>query len=123
MSYSPTEAIHAASLGLSMAQRRAEVAATNIALRGDGTRAAQRVDFSQQLGLLQRVARGGEVSPSALTQAAVEAAPLRTEAGPSSLDHEVAELATAQLQYQSLAEAVNRHFALTRLALSGRAGA
>ena len=106
-----------------MAQRRAEVAATNIALRGDGTRAAQRVDFSQQLGLLQRVARGGEVPPSALTQAAVDAAPLRADAGPSSLDHEVAEKATAQLQYQSLAEAVNRHFALTRLALSGRAGA
>jgi flagellar basal body rod protein FlgB len=123
MSNFPTEAIHAASLGLSMAQRRAEVAATNIALRGDGSRAAQRVDFSQQLGLLQRIARDGEVSPAALTQAAVESAPLRTQAGPSSLDHEVAELVTAQLQYKSLVEAVNRQFALTRLALSGRAGA
>lgn len=116
------EAISAASLGLSIAQRRAEVAATNIALRGDGTRAPQRADFSQQIGLLQRVARGGEVSPTSFAQASADTAPVRTEATASSLDHEVAELATAQLQYQSLAEAVNRHFALMRLALSGRAG-
>lgn len=111
------EAISAASLGLSIAQRRAEVAATNIALRGDGTRAPQRADFSQQIGLLQRVARGGEVSSTTLAQASADTAPVRTEAATSSLDHEVAELATAQLQYQSLAEAVNRHFALMRLAV------
>jgi flagellar basal body rod protein FlgB len=105
-----------------MAQRRAEVAASNIAQRGDGTRMPHRVDFSAQLATLARVAEGHSVSSTSWASTSADSAPVRIDRQSSGtqLDYEVAEMATAQLSYQALAEAVNRHFALARLAISSR---
>ena len=114
--------IGAVSLALDMAQRRAEIASHNVANADMPSGTVQRVDFSSALALLQRVADGGQVEPSAFASADLEQVSTRRvdalDAGVS-LDHEVTEMALASAHYQALSEALNRQFGLMSLALSG----
>jgi flagellar basal-body rod protein FlgB len=114
--------IGAVSLALDMAQRRAEIASHNVANADMPNGTVQRADFSNALGLLQRVADGGQMDASRL--ASVHLDQVSTQQvdaldGGVSLDHEVTELALASAHYQALSEAVNRQFGLMSLALSG----
>lgn len=118
-----TEAVR---LGINMARLRAEVASANIAHVDVAGYHVQRADFGEAVGLL----RQAEMQPSmdgerlkSLSSAAlhevVHAADTEANA-PVSLDHEVAELETAGVDFQSLTTVMSRRFALMQLAMAGR---
>jgi flagellar basal-body rod protein FlgB len=118
-----TEAVR---LGINMARLRAEIASANIANVDVAGYHTQRADFGEAVGLL----REAEMQPSMaadrlqnLTSAALHDAvhAVDTEANaPVSLDHEVAELETASVDFQSLTTVMSRRFALMQLAMAGR---
>jgi flagellar basal-body rod protein FlgB len=118
-----TEAVR---LGINMARLRAEVASANIAHVDVAGYHVQRADFGEAVGLL----REAEMQPSmegerlkSLSSAALHES-VHSEAAdanaPVSLDHEVAELETAGVDFQSLTTVMSRRFALMQLAMAGR---
>ncbi len=118
-----TEAIR---LGINMARLRAEVASENIAHVDVADYRTQRADFGDALGLLKHVAlnsNGDEQQLEALTPTAlrqtVHAADQDADM-PVRLDAEVAELESANVDFQSLTTVMSRRFALMQLAMSGR---
>jgi flagellar basal-body rod protein FlgB len=114
-------------LALGVSQLRADVASRNIANASTPGAQALRVDFAQSQHLLERAA-----APSANAEASLAdaiSAALSQPAGHErqdiagvaiNLDEQVADMATANLEYQSLTESLKRHFGLMRLAISGR---
>lgn len=118
-----TEAIR---LALHMSRLRAEVASENIAHVDVPGYRTQRADFGEALGLLREAAmqpstEGSHLegmTPSVLRDA-VHAADADGEA-PVKLDGEVAELETANVDFQSLTTVMSRRFALMQLAMTGR---
>jgi flagellar basal body rod protein FlgB len=117
-----TEAVR---LAMSMSQLQAEYASQNIGRAGTPGAQATRLDFSRSVGLLQQAAGAGAdagallpvLADAAANPASVDVA--THEAG-IDLDEQVADMATANLKFQALAESLNRHFGLMRLAITGR---
>jgi flagellar basal-body rod protein FlgB len=118
-----TEAVR---LALNMAHLRAEVASTNIANTDAPGYRAQRADFGEAAGLLREAAaqpsmegnRLGHITTAALEETIHAVGPADQAA--SSLDGEVAELETANVDFQSLTTVLSRRFALMQLAIAGR---
>jgi flagellar basal body rod protein FlgB len=117
-----TEAVR---LAMSMSQLQAEYASQNIGRAGTPDAHATRLDFSHSVGLLEQAAAGSADAERLLPALAdagahpVSAEVLSVEAG-INLDEQVADMATANLKFQALAESLNRHFGLMRLAITGR---
>lgn len=115
-------------LALGLQQMRAEVASSNIAHGNTPGHQVRRVDMAGALALLRQAAAPGAgpglfeslSSMSAADLASVVPDPSVAAAQP---DSQVAEMVAASLDFQSLAESLNRHFGLMRLAVSGRSGA
>lgn len=120
--------VDAVRLALGLQQLRAEVASGNIAHGNAPGHQVQRVEMAGAQALLRQAAMPGanpslfqnlaSLSPSDV--ATVVADPSVAAAQP---DSQVAEMVAASLDFQSLAESLNRHFGLMRLAVSGRSGA
>lgn len=116
MAIESTAAVDVVKVAMDMARMRAETAARNIAHGGTPGYAGTRLDFSEVvLGIQSHVGSRG-AAPLVPASAARETA----LPDPVRLDEEVAELASASGRYQMLVEALNRHYALARLAVSGR---
>lgn len=113
-------------LGISMARVRADVASENIANVDTAGYRPQRADFAQATGLLREAAHSpsmdGEslqaITPHTLGESVHAAGP--DLSAPVNLDDEVAELETANVDFQSLTTVMSRRFALMQLALAGR---
>jgi flagellar basal-body rod protein FlgB len=120
--------VEAVRLALGLQQLRAEVASSNIALANTPGHQVQRLEMGSAKALLRQAAMPGVgqslfdslASLSSTDLASVVADPSAAAAQP---DSQVAEMVAASLDYQSLAESLNRHFGLMRLAVSGRSGA
>ncbi|HTD29461.1 MAG TPA: hypothetical protein VK660_08755 [Xanthomonadaceae bacterium] len=119
-----TEAVR---MAMGMQELRAENASRNIALASLPGARASRLDFGSSMGLLEQAAAASPDKASELMNALSEAAsqPLASEsldaAGAGiNLDSEVANMASANLEYQALTESLDRHFGLMRLAIIGR---
>lgn len=116
-----TEAVR---LALGMSQLRAEAASLNIARAATPGAQAMQLDFAGSQGLLEAAAHatpGDDAGlRAALAAAAADPAVGSTLAGPVQLDEQVADMATANLTFQSLSESLSRHFGLMRLAITGR---
>lgn len=119
-----TEAVR---LAMSMNQLRAEYASQNIAKAGTPGAQAARLDFGLSQGLLEQAAKTSIAGQGDLLEAlaSAESQPMSSEylEAPGSainLDEEVADMASANLKYQTLTESLNRHFGLMRLAITGR---
>lgn len=115
-------------LAMSMNQLRAEIASQNIARSSSPGAQASRLDFGRSQALLQQSVTASAQDAAALLPALSDAAyqPASGKAaygaGSSSinLDEEVADMASANLEYQALTESLNRHFGLMRLAVTGK---
>jgi flagellar basal-body rod protein FlgB len=114
-------------LALGVTQLRADVASRNIANASTPGAQLMRADFASSQGLLERAAAPGAGDEANLAEAIAAAlsqpagAERQDLAGASiNLDEQVADMATANVEYQSLTESLNRHFGLMRLAISGR---
>lgn len=119
-----TEAVR---LAMSMHELRAETASKNIALANTPGAQATRLDFGSSQGLLEQAAALSVHDDDSLlgSLAAAGSSPVAGEsldaAGTGiNLDEEVANMASANLEYQALTESLNRHFGLMRLAITGR---
>lgn len=119
--------IEAVRLAMSMHQMQAENASRNIASANIPGAQATRLDFGSSQGLLQQAAALSSRDENGLLAALTSAGsqPLQGESveGTESainLDQEVADMASANLEYQALTESLNRHFGLMRLAITGR---
>ena len=118
-----TEALR---LGISMARERAEVASANIANADVPGYRLQRADFSQAVGLLQRMVDDPRMDGDRLHQVSMTTLKDTVHAAdpdpnaPVNLDNEVAELETASVNFQSMTTLMSRRFALMQLALAGR---
>lgn len=118
-----TEAIR---MGITMARVRAEVASTNIANVDVPGYRAQRADFGQAAGLLRQAAdqpsmesdRLELMAPDVIRQSVHLVEP--NPNAPVNLDGEVAELETANVDFQTLSTLMSRRFALMQLAMAGR---
>jgi flagellar basal body rod protein FlgB len=112
-------------LAMSMSQVQAEYASRNIARASTPGAQALSPDFGGSLALLSQAAGAAPDADhvqAALAQAAqhpVTAEHVAADAG-IDLDEQVADMATANLKFQALAESLNRHFGLMRLAITGR---
>lgn len=111
-------------MGMSLAQ--AEVASSNIARASTDGALADAPDFGAALGLLEQAVRAGDGADASLARAIDAAAASMPGAGvvhtthAINLDEQVADLAGANLRYQTLSESMSRHFGLLRLAITGR---
>lgn len=115
-----TEAIR---LALGVHELQARIASVNVANAGRTHARAMRADFGQmQAALTQasRAASGDSLANLAQAEAALRA--LSPEAGTESIsaDEEIGDMVTAAVQYQTLTEALSRHFGMMRLAITGR---
>lgn len=118
-----TEAIR---LGLNMAHLRATIASANIANVDVPGYRAQRANFGEAVGLLREAELqpsmdGGQLArltPSLLHEAVHAVMASGNEV--INLDHEMADLETASVDYQSLTTVMSRRFALMQLAMAGR---
>jgi flagellar basal-body rod protein FlgB len=118
-----TEAVR---MGITMARVRAEVASTNIANVDVPGSHAQRADFGQATGLLREAAdqpsmesdRLEAMTPDVIRQSVHLVEP--NPNAPVNLDGEVAELETANVDFQTLSTLMSRRFALMQLAMAGR---
>lgn len=114
-------------LAMGMHELRAENASRNIALANTPGAQATRLDFGNSQGLLQQAAAlplhdAGDLLTS-LSEVGSQPVARETQddAGATiNLDQEVADMASANLDYQALTESLNRHFGLMRLAITGR---
>jgi flagellar basal-body rod protein FlgB len=118
-----TEAVR---MGITMARVRAEVASANIANVDVPGYRAQRADFGQAAGLLRQAAEQPSMEGSrleAMTSDVVRQSVQLVEPNPGApvnLDGEVAELETANVDFQTLSTLMSRRFALMQLAMAGR---
>ena len=118
-----TEAVR---MGITMARVRAEVASANIANVDVSGYRAQRADFGQAAGLLREAADQPSMPSDRLegmTPDAIRQSVHMTEVSPDApvnLDGEVAELETANVDFQTLTTILSRRFALMQLAMAGR---
>ena len=119
-----TEAVR---LAMGMRESSAENASRNIALANTPGARATRLDFGSSQGLLEQAAALAPNNADGLL-AALDVAGAQPDADVThvtvgadiNLDEEVADMATANLEYQALTESLNRHFGLMRLAITGR---
>lgn len=114
--------IDAVRLALGMHELQARTASMNIANASKPDARALRVDFAAAQSLLSDVAEGRVADAGTLEWANLE---MRTAApAPTSdailLDEQVGDMVSASTAYQSLSEALSRHFGLMRLATTGR---
>lgn len=114
-------------LAMGMQQLRAEVSARNIASANTPGVTATRLDFGSSQSLLNSAIEASATGDGDLVQQleAAQSRPLASESvdpvgSPIQLDEEVANMASASGQYQTLTEALNRHMGLMRLAITGR---
>ena len=113
-------------LALGLNQLRAECASRNIAAASSPGGRTERLDFARSQGILAQVAADPADANGRLSQAiarAVHDPGVRTSdvaSGGINLDEQVADMASATLEFQALSESLNRHFGLMRLAISGR---
>lgn len=112
-------------LALAMNQLRAESASRNIAEASTPGARAERLDFARTQGLLAEVAAQPANAEAGLDRALAQAAaqpgtPVADAVPGINLDEQVADMASATLEYQALSESLNRHFGLMRLAITGR---
>ncbi len=119
-----TEAVR---MAMGMQQLRAEVAARNIASANTPGAVATRLDFGSSQGLLESAIQpaSSDVPDVMRELEASRTRPLASESAEPEgvaiqLDEQVADMASASGQYQTLAEALNRHMGLMRLAITGR---
>jgi flagellar basal-body rod protein FlgB len=114
-----TEAVR---LALGMREAQARIAGTNIANASKPDARAMRADFSRVEAALRGAVHAGGVGE--IEQLDMTAAQLQGIAQPGAdpivADEEVGDMVTASTHYQSLTEALSRHFGLMRLALTGR---
>lgn len=117
-----TEAVRHA---LGMQDLQARLSSANIAGAHRADARVQRADFGRLQGLLNEAAqaggRDGELA-ARLRQATSgpDAVPVASLAQTVQLDEQVGDMVAASLNYQSLSEALSRHFGLMRLAVTGR---
>ncbi len=120
-----TEAVR---LAMGLQQRLAEVASQNIANASTSGYRTQRLEFSHLKDMLEQASttpasQSGRLLQSMLGESASRSVSVGTDSvqSPVNLDHEVANMVSASLDFQALSESLNRHFGLMRLAISGRA--
>ena len=116
--------LDAVRLSMGLQQLRAELASSNIARAGTPGLRAHTLDFSQLESLLSAYGEG-RASAAELQQGLAELRALSpregsTEASALGLDAQVAEMAAASMNYQTLGDALSRQFSLMRLAVTGR---
>jgi flagellar basal-body rod protein FlgB len=113
--------VEAVRLALAMHEVQARVASTNIAHANQPDARALRMDFAHVQSQLERAASSAGRAPQLLEvmQELRRAEPESTEA-PIQVDVEVGDMVAATLEYQTLAEALGRHFSLMRLSITGR---
>lgn len=112
--------VEAVRLALGMNRLRADVAGRNIAQAATPGAQAMRVDFAAVQQALDAAAAGSATRAElADAMRRLGDAP-KQPGGGVELDAEVAEMVVASTQYQALTEVLGRHFALMRLATSGR---
>ncbi len=116
--------LDAVRLSMGLQQLRAELASSNIARAGTPGLRAHTLDFSRLEGLLSAYGEG-RASAADLQQGLAELRALSpregsTEASALGLDAQVAEMAAASMNYQTLGDALSRQFSLMRLAVTGR---
>lgn len=108
-------------LALDAASLRHQAIANNIANVNTPGYAPARVNFEQQLGLVQAaLRRDGQVPPDLLTgvRPFIERGPAPPEAdGTAFLDTEIADLAQNTVQYQALLKALSKQFAIVGAAV------
>jgi flagellar basal-body rod protein FlgB len=113
-------------MGINMARVRAEVASENIANVDVAGYRAQRADFGQATGLLREAADQPSMGTDhleAMTPDVLRRSVHLSETNPDApvnLDGEVAELETANVDFQTLTTILSRRFALMQLAMAGR---
>lgn len=111
-------------LALGVRETQARLASVNIANAGVEGARALRADFAELQSLLTEAAQGsdGAALAARLHAAADHArqAPVSAGVDKIHLDEQVADMVTAGMNYQSLGEALSRHFGLLRLSIAGR---
>ena len=116
--------IDAVRLALSLQEIRARTASANVANAGKPDATAQQVDFASVEAALRLAAHAGTESESAQWLAdarrRLEGTEARETLEPIRLDEQVADIATAGVEYQALTESLSRRFGLMRLAISGK---
>lgn len=115
-----TEAVRVA---LGMHEMQARIASMNVANAGKADARALRADFAQAQAALADAMRAGSSNAVArLQQADATLHGLMPEVGnePITPDQEIGDMVAASTNYQSLTEALSRHFGLMRLAITGR---
>jgi len=115
-----TEAVR---LALGMHEMQARIASINIANATRPDARAMRMDFASVQAALADVAQAASVDTSVRLQQANTALHnqvAETTADPISADEQIGDMVTASVNYQSLSEALSRHFGLMRLATTGR---
>ncbi|WP_306994202.1 MULTISPECIES: hypothetical protein [Pseudoxanthomonas] len=111
--------IDAVKMALDVNQLRAQVASMNIVNAGSVGATHFTIDDTQVNTFLASVAEhGGEVQPPLEMPNAVVSE--QYGAVRPTLDELVSDSVTAGLEYQALSESLGRHFALLRLAMTGR---
>lgn len=113
--------VEAVRLALGMLELQARVASQNVARANEPGARAMTVDLAGIQSELAGVPTGAtsieRLRTSASTVRGLEAT--ETQA-PIEVDAQVADMVVASTQYQTLTEALNRHFGLMRLAATGR---
>lgn len=114
--------VEAVRLALGMLDAQARVASRNIAQAGQPDAQAMRIDFDGARSLLASVLEGSAPASRLddVRHMVEQSAPSAT-GGPIQQDLEVTDMVATSLHYQTLTEALSRHFGLMRLSISGRA--
>ena len=116
--------IDAVRLALSLQEIRARTASANVANASKPDATAQQVDFASVEAALRLAAHAGTESESsqwlADARRKLEGTEARETLEPIRLDEQVADIATAGVEYQALTESLSRRFGLMRLAISGK---
>lgn len=115
--------VDAVRLALGINETQARLASRNIAGANDPGASALRADFAQLQALLGEAAQGGGPDLAERVRAAAASGAQTAQvaaSGPIQLDEQVADIVAASVNYQSLSEALSRHFGLLRLSIAGR---
>lgn len=117
-----TEAVR---LALGMQDLQARLASANIAGANRADARVQRADFGRLQGLLNEAAQAGGRDSELVARlhqatSSPESVPVASVGQTVQLDEQVGDMVAASLNYQSLSEALSRHFGLMRLAVTGR---
>lgn len=115
-----TEAVR---LALGMREAQARIAGTNIANASRPDARATRADFSRVEAALRdtvHASGAGEIDRLRAATTAMLESTAQPGQDPIVVDEEVGDIVMASTHYQSLTEALSRHFGLMRLAVTGR---